>query len=200
MKSMMFLNVKVLIALFIIENTQAREDNKPNITSSRGHMKNRFGCVPQDKWNVIKSSQGNDEVVCISKNYSVDSTPNEIAINPIVVKFEHSTIKDIDEKKKTITMDVNMILFWRDERIKATFSERAGIIWLPPVTSEEKPRIWSPLAQLEIQNVTERKYILYPIIWKTGLMADKPANLLLKSMSKPTFLPNVSTVVWSQME
>ena len=191
-------NLKALIALVIIEKIQAQGEN--NITSSRGHIKPQFGCVPQENWNVIKSSHNTNEVVCMSKNYNVDSRPSEIAVNPIFVKIEQSTIKDINEKKKTITMDINMILIWRDERIKATFPEDEGIIWLPPVTSEEMPRIWSPLAQLEIQNVTERKYTLDPIIWKMGVMASKTVNLLLELQSKGTYLSNVTTVVWSQVE
>ena len=175
----MFHNLKALIALFIIEKMQARGEN--NITSSRGHRLTQFGCVPQENWNVIKSSHNTNEVVCMSKNYNVDSRPSEIAINPIFVEIEQSTIKDINEKKKTITMDINMILFWRDERINASFPEDTGIIWLPPVTSEARPSIFYLFLLL---NQSKRFQVIKIKIQNIILISSPPSTNVTLVMSK----------------
>ena len=93
-----------------------------------------------------------------------------------------------------------MFLIWRDERIIASFSGGSSIIMLPPTTAEEKQKIWNPLTRIEIRNLKERRYVLNPIIWKMGLMASKTANYFWNRKSKMALFPDLTAVVWSQIE
>ena len=198
----MFSKCIILSILFLIDKIRAFQENKNdeiNITSCRDHLKKDLGCVPLEKWSSMELSNNAVDVVCMSKDYKVGNEPKEIGMNPILMIFKESTIVDMDEKKKTITMDFQLLSLWRDERIKAIFSKGLGIITLPPVTTEDKPIIWNPFLELEIRSLKERRYILDPVVSKMGLYSSNIANNILKRASEVTFFPANSSVVWSKI-
>ena len=188
----MFSKCIILSILFLIDKIRAFQENKNdeiNITSCRDHLKKDLGCVPLEKWSSMELSNNAVDVVCMSKDYKVGNEPKEIGLNPILMIFKESTIVDMDEKKKTITMDFQLLSLWRDERIKAIFSKKFGIIMLSPVTTEEKPTIWNPFNQLQIWRLKERRYILDPIVSQIGLASSNTANDILKSASEINLFP-----------
>ena len=190
------------IVLSIISNNFVQNNNKDEtfITSSRDALKSESGCTPREKWNIMELGTNAVKIVCNSKDYMVDHEPKEIALNPILLTFKHSTIVDIDEKKNTITMDFRLVCIWRDERIKAIFSKNFGIIMLSPVTTEEKPTIWNPFNQLQIWRLKERRYILDPIVSQIGLASSNTANDILNSASEINLFPANTSVVFSQID
>ena len=167
----MLLNQVVINVVFVLQMVSAIEEN--NISSSNDHLKTKFGCLPIEKWTVMPFSYSSVEIICISKDYKPYIEPKEIALNPISMNIEESTIVNTDEREKTMTIEIRMSYTWADERIKVVFYNRVGIILLPPPTTKEKPDIWTPFQHLEITNLKERKYILDPIISKNRLMAIK---------------------------
>ena len=169
-----------------------------NITSTMDHLKDKFGCLPPEKWTVMTSSSSFVNIICISKDYKTYDEPKEIAPNPILMSIENSTIVNIDEKKKTMTMELLMSYVWVDERIKVVFSNNAGIIFLPSSTTEEKTNIWTPFQHLEIWGLRERKYISDPTILKIALMSDKSASAF-KQLNTNNSAPYLTSAVWSQI-
>ena len=188
----------VLYAVIIIKMVSAIEENK--IDSSSDDLKIKFGCVPPEKWTVIRSDSSNGEVVCTSMDYNPNVVPKEIALYPILMNLQDYTVVGIDEKKETMTIDITLFFGWVDERIKAVFSKTLGLITLPPVTTRERTHIWNPFKVMEIFNLKERKFNLDPIILKVGLVPSKSANEFLKGLHKSTSSLNNNSAVWSQMQ
>ena len=198
----MLLRLRILGTIIIINGIQARAENKNkkiNNTSMDDYLKDKFGCLPLGKWNVMEVSHDAVNLVCVSNDYEPKQKPKEIASNPIFVDFEKNRIVEIDENKKTITMEIQLMCSWRDERIKAAFPENLGIMMLPPVMSMENPEIWNPFQWLEFDSLKERKFILDPIAMKIGLGGSQTANTILGFASATHFLPDNSSVVWSQI-
>ena len=172
----------ILGILFILEKIQARGENKKdwlNITSSRDHLKTKFGCVPLQKWNLMELSENDVEVACMSNDYHASHEPTEIFQHPIFFEIYDSTIVDIDEKKKTITTDLQLMSIWRDERIKVVFSNDKGWISLPPVKRGEKSTIWEPFSQLYVWSLQERRYIFDPTILNIGIISNERENRMM---------------------
>ena len=180
----------ILGILLIVDEMLAQGGN--NNTLSKDHLKTKFGCIPLEKWNSMRWGNDAIEVACMSKDYKVEDEPKEIARNPIFISIVDSTIVDIDEKKKRMTVEIGLRGIWQDERIKAVFAKKFRIIELPPVTTEENPVIWNPFLRLVIRNLKKRTYILDPIVAEMGLASSKPVNGI-------SFLWNRS-VVWSKIE
>ena len=194
---MMLLIIRFLGLFCIIREIYAGTEN--NNTSSDNDLKNEFGCLPLEKWNLMRVNYEAVKLVCVSDDYEIGRKPNEIAMNPIFVELEKIRIVDIDENKKTITMDIRLLCFWRDERIKAVFPKNSGVVMLPPVTSIEKPEVWNPFQWLEFGNLIDRRFILDPIAMKIGLGGSQTANTILGFASATHFLPDNSSFVWSQI-
>ena len=198
----MFSKLIILGIVFSIEEIEALEqnnNNEINRTLSGEHLLNQVGCNPVEKWSKMKFSHSSVKLACKTKDYNMNDAPDEIALNPVLVDIEDNTIVDINEQKKTITVDIRMSFAWHDERINVFFSDEAGIIWLPPATTEEKPIIWNPFIQLEIENLKKRIYVQDPIILKMGLMDSKTANDISKHHSQKTFFHDLTSVIWAEI-
>ena len=195
----MITKLKILGFFFILEEIQSLGEN--NITSSLDQLKTKFGCIPIDEWNIMRLRNYAVEVVCWTNNYEVRNEPNEITMNHITISIKHNNIIEIDEKKKTITMEIELIFVWQDERIRAIFPENHGLIRFSPVTKERKPTFWDPFTTLEIEKQKKRRYILDPIIFQMGLMGSETVNGYLSWYnSTKSFTPGLASLVWSSIE
>ena len=190
------LNLVVLYVVLLVRMVSTIEEN--NITSTSDHLKNKFGCLPPEKWTVMTSSSSFVDVICISTDYKTNDEPKEIALDPILMSIDKSAIVNIDEKKNAITMELWMSYTWVDERIKVVFSDSADIIFLPSSTTEEKTNIWTPFQHLEIWGLRERKYISDPTILKVSLLSDKAANAV-KQVNMNNSVPYITSAVRSQI-
>ena len=182
----MILKLKLLGIVFILKVIRSHEENKKdkvNITSSRDRLKTRFGCMPLQKWNLMELSENYVEVACMTNDYHASHEPTEIFQNPIFFEIYDSTIVAIDEKKKTITIDLLLVSIWRDERIKVVFSNDKGWISLPPVKRGEKSTIWDPISQLYVWSLQERRYIFDPTVLNIGIISNERANHVMKPAS-----------------
>ena len=96
----------ILGILLIVDEMLAQGGN--NNTLSKGHLKTKFGCIPLEKWNLMRWGNDAIEVACMSKDYKVEDEPKEIARKPIFISIVDSTIVDIDEKKKRMTVEIGL--------------------------------------------------------------------------------------------
>ena len=141
------------------------KDNKYNATYS-DDLKNKFGCTPPENWNIVERNEEAIQVVCRAKDYDPHDKPVDLTKSPMIFDFEKIKIVDVDERKRTITMDTTLTSFWRDERIKAVFSGNIGVMQFPPLTTGQKTNTWSPYQQAIIKNLKERTFS--PVIWQYG--------------------------------
>ena len=195
----MLLRLEILGILFIIQKTKAYVEN--NITLSSDQLKTKFGCIPLEAWNMMKIRHYDIEVVCRSNDYEAGNAPDEISMNPIIMEIrDNNTIIDIDEKGKTLTMEIRLRCIWRDERIRAAFPEHSAHANLQTVTAERKPTFWIPFDTLQIENVKKRRYILDPVIADIGLVSIKYANnILSRNNSTNSYTTGFASIVQSHI-
>ena len=195
----MLLRLEILGIFFVIEKTKGYVEN--NITLSSDQLKTKFGCIPLEAWNMIKIRHYDIEVLCRSNDYEAGNAPDEISMNPIIMEIrDNNTIIDIDEKDKTLTMEIRLRCIWRDERIRAAFPEHSAHVNLQPVTAERKPTFWNPFDTLQIQNVKRRRYILDPIIAGIGSVSIKYANRILsRNNSTNSYTTGFASIVSSRI-
>ena len=179
-----------LYAVLILQMVSAIEQN--NTSSFSVLSKFEYGCLPNREWIVFSMSNSAVKEICISRDYNADYEPEDISRNPFVISFRDTNFVGIDEKKKTMTMDIWLLLGWVDERIKGVFPTRLGFTVLQRIATGEKAKIWNPFPRMEISNLKKRRYILDPIISKIGLAAGSTAALYLKHSFNDR-----KTLVWS---
>ena len=75
--------------------------------------------------------------ICLPKNYQNIVAPNEKTV--VFTDFNYANFREVDDEKMIITFDVLITYFWRDNRIKKSFS-----VGVEPVSEEHRNRIWKP--------------------------------------------------------
>ena len=76
----------ILGILLVVDEMLAQRVNnieRINSTSIRDHLKTKFGCVPLEKWNIMRWGNDAVEVACKSKHYKIRDEPKEIALSLI---------------------------------------------------------------------------------------------------------------------
>ena len=184
----------ILLLLLIKTISLQGKDNKYNATYY-DDLKNKFGCTPPENWNIVERNEESIQVVCKAKDYDPHDKPVDLTKSPMIIDFEKIKIVDVDERKRTITMDTMLTSFWRDERIKAVFSGNIGVMQFPPFTTGQTTNTWSPYEQAIIKNLKERIYILNPIVWQYGLLSSSFPNFVYVQDA----FPANASVVWSQI-
>ena len=201
----MLFKLEFLSIFFVVEKTKAFGENNSkriNISSSLNQLKAKFGCIPPDSWNIMRLKNYAGAVVCSPSDYESNNEPNNMTLHPIVMDVKESTIIDIDETQKTMTMQIDLIFVWYDERIKAVFPGNRGFAKLIYYRiTEQKPKFWDPFLTLLIAKQKNRRYMLDPIIVKMGLMGIKTVNEYLSSYNSTTsFSSDLTSVVTSEIK
>ena len=89
----MFLKFIILGILSLIEEILSIKENnniKINITSSKELFKKQIGCVPAEKWSIMKQGHNSDEGACKTKDYDVNDPPR-INIDHLMASREEQT-------------------------------------------------------------------------------------------------------------
>ena len=103
------------------------------------------------------------EDTCIKKDYLAFEVPKKNILIPLFAGDWNTSVIEIDEKKKTLQIDLNMELVWEDVRIKAYFTNHKVPRRLPLIRKNIQPYIWIPyIWPLHLKDV---KYIFDPIIY-----------------------------------
>ena len=82
-------------------------------------LKTKFGCIPPENWSVIRSKNQVIKNLCISKDYQVDDEPTGKEVKPVFVRFQRTEVTNVDDQRKTLTIEVQAISIWEDNRIIA---------------------------------------------------------------------------------
>ena len=159
-------------------------------------LNTKFGCIPPENWSVIRSKNQIIRNICISKDYQVDDEPTGNEVKQIFIRFQRTEVTNVDDEMKTLTIEVNAISIWEDNRIKVNFLPNNKMIKLPSSTVEETSKIWIPFASVYIWNLKKRTYILDPITIR--IIGARSSDLTNKFYLISTFSPN-SSVVWSSI-
>ena len=114
--------------------------------------------------------------VCVTKDYSIFDELDENDKPRIQLVFLDKKVAKVDDKKKEITLELVVLMLWRDERIKASFKPGKSDIELPPRTTEYQSVIWSPLPKMVIPNIRSRKYLQDPIMALLGITKVESVN------------------------
>ena len=164
--------------------------------SSENYLKHKFDCMPLDKWKLMRHRNQILKNICTSKDYQVDNEPTGQNLKPVLIRFRETKVTNVDNHKKTITIDVDAISIWEDNRIKAKFTQNKSLITLPSITAKEPPIIWTPFTAMYIWDLIKRKYVLDPVMIKIiGVRSSESTN---NYYSINTFSPNTS-LVWANI-
>ena len=134
------------------ENNDIEFQNQTNRTGTIEDFKADFSCNSEDE--KIRQSQRRRtyvQNVCLSSDYQINEPPS--ILSEIAVTFVEQRILDVDERKKRITMLINLMVFWEDYRIKTKLPiPKEGIV-LPPFEMTKR-EIWFPLANIWISSMS----------------------------------------------
>ena len=81
--------------------------------------------------------------VCIGNDYQKDFPPDD-GPTRIYTKIDTHEVRDVDARKKTLSIDFTITMRWLDSRIKANFTmedDKKGEVLLGPTAFD---KIWSP--------------------------------------------------------
>ena len=125
-----------------------------------------FHCDSQD-YKIRQSQREKTYVqnVCLSSDYQIDKPPSKSTLSEIAVTFAEQRILDVDERRKCITMLINLMVFWEDTRIKTKLPVPEEGIILPPFEMTKR-EIWFPLANVWITSLKEFRPMFPPFVSK----------------------------------
>ena len=124
-------------------------------------------CDSSSNWQPLTFNDKPLKDVCIQKQYQNIEPPNKNGQVPLYYFFQTSRILEVNEKKKTIEVDVKLKVVWEEPRIRAKFLD--GKISLPSITKYKDPFIWTPFQSYYIFQVKNIKYLQDPI--RIGLIS-----------------------------
>ena len=161
-------------------------------------LKKEMGCEPTGNWDFLIQNDRRVQNMCVTKNYDPEKVPNGKHMNSVTVSFEEMKIRNIDDKKRTITMDLFVRMFWKDDRVKPYFHNNETFLKLPSVTTARPSIMWNPLASLLIPNMTGRQYLSDPSIMYLGLVANDTIYVPITSLSSPDLMSSfLGFIDWS---
>ena len=169
-------------------------DNDNN-TSVEESSKDAFSCNLCLNQNLVTKYNKVIKNVCVTKHYDPGNDPKDAHLR---LTFQDTKIVNIDDKKKTITLDIIAQIFWEDKRITAFFHDSNPYIELPPVTAEEPPIIWTPFQYMYILNLRSRRYLTDPYMINLGLLTVESANQMIDNVIFSGEFPVVASYIsWS---
>ena len=98
------------------------------------------------------------EDICLPALYQKSTIPSKpTLVNMSLVIPNKNGIRNVDDNKMTVTIDLNIILYWEDTRILTNFSEDQKKEGRVPISSEQIQHIWKP--DLYIYNTSRFKIL-----------------------------------------
>ena len=187
---------KFLCVLASIYGIKAVDNNNNDKnSSSENSLVDAFSCQLRSNWNLVTKYNKVIDNVCVTKHFNPGNHPKHALLR---VMFYDTKIVNIDDKKKTITLDFVSNMFWEDERIMAFFPHNTPLIELPPLMAEEPPTIWTPFQYMYIPNLRSRRYLTDPYMMHLGLLTIDSANQLIDNAMFLGDFPIVFAVInWS---
>ena len=144
---------------------------------------NNLASHPHTNWSVLTHNNKVVDNVCVWQDYNPDKEPNGINRTHLRLVLNHIRMVNVDDAKKTITLDIDAFILWKDDRIKAQFTSISDSIGLPPITLEDPSVIWTPFRDIQIMKLRKRTYLWDPSMMNIALDNVKTANRVFKNVS-----------------
>ena len=153
-------------------------------------QQNEFDCNQTESWEKLEVNFKEIKGVCIMNNYQKNEPPMKTGLTPLLVLDHITKISSINEKTKTIELDIKMRFMWEDTRIKALFSNYLDFHRLPPIKKDDSSFLWAPVT--EIQDLKSLNFLNDPIKF----------NWVLLFMSSPIYpmFPLNTTLIHTMIE
>ena len=91
------------------------------------------------------SGQLLSEKICLPKNYQKGDMPTKpLLVNMSMVIPNKNGVRDVDDDKMTITMDLHIMLYWFDNRILTNFTTEEKIEGRIPFGVDQIKHMWKP--------------------------------------------------------
>ena len=148
--------VSVVMVYATVNNTKMYD----SINSSQ---KDGLGCHPNhysenwENWKIAK-------LACITKDYYAAEHPDTKILTPVLAGDWNTSVIDINEKKKSLEIYLQMELIWEDPRIRAHFLDYNEKHKLPLIRKDAPTYMWTPIFLSEVDNVKQVKYLYDPIM------------------------------------
>ena len=160
-------------------------------------LKLKFGCDPPEEWTLIQDGNkgGFIQNVCLPTSYQINQPPTVEALTMASIIIGEAKIVEVDERKKSITMLINMMPSWEDHRIKLNWSAQDTFIELPTITKADKD-IWYPLSAVFITDMKELTFPFDPIIASdVKVFPGYVANAILQEEIFPPSITVVTSIL-----
>ena len=156
MSNVRVLSIFIICLLLFVTSSFQHEDALSTHQNNKNHK------------NKIQHCKGGTSLaasVCLPKGYNLGEVPSI----PIVVltTFEINNIREINDKKMTVTFEFYQELTWIDNRIQTNLSDDVLKLGGMPLTSNQLKHIWTPglwvqsLFDFELRSVFEPSIGLY---------------------------------------
>ena len=147
-------SIFILSWIICVTSSFQHEENIP--TKYDSQMRHRHSC---------NGGQSLAASVCLPKGYNLGEVP-KIPIEVLTI-FEINNIREINDKKMTVTFEFYQEMTWIDNRIQTNFSSDIMKLGGMPLTSNQLKHIWTPglwvqsLFDFKLRSVFEPSVGLY---------------------------------------
>jgi hypothetical protein len=121
------------------------QNNKSCIGNSEVQTKGTYdgcGCKEANcEWLIQQKSC---PLACISKQYDGNKASEEDTVATVYYNVDMPKVSKVDEGEGTITLRFKISALWKDNRIKAKFTEPEKTIKLLPIIEHKEASIWNP--------------------------------------------------------
>ena len=174
------------------------KDNKCKYVSSEDISKDHGAHHSDANWSVLTHNNNVVDNVCVWQGYNPGNYPNGSNRTHLNLVLNEIRMVNVDDQKKTITLDLVALMIWKDDRIKARFTSSNNFIELPPMTMEEPSVIWTPFRDIQILKITKKRYLWDPYMINFGLRSVETASTVVGNISfSGHSLVVVSIISWS---
>ena len=123
--------------------------------------------------------------VCIENTYRKEFVPRK-GVTRVHSTIEYQKVRDVDAKKKTISMDFTLTMQWLDRRIKAHLLNKESGIVLGPNSVDH---IWTPDVRILNRTSFKSKNELFSLVGAKVLTKNETKKLVSSNIFKTSKLP-----------
>ena len=151
----------ILISMILCANVFGKEKLLSYGTMHVIDRKTNDDCNGNDNWERPYYQSKVIQHVCVQKGYQKFEPPNGRVPIALVIYDLGTTLSEINEERKTLSLDIQLLLHWEDSRIQGTFLDEMDVHMLPPILKDGTSLIWAP--GTEIENLRKLTFLNDPI-------------------------------------
>ena len=193
----MSFGLRVFHFLSLLMVAMVSDGNKvTNNSSSENQEYITFRCNASQKWKNLVLHGKKIQGACIKNDYYAIDAPGDKKNTKVLIYAQDIKVVNVDELKKTMTIDLTASAVWQDDRIMVNYHENRSYIDLNPLSKDSMPELWTPYVYVSIDNMKIRRYIFDPITMQIGFIHGKFVNDF-PAISK--IFPANSSLIWSNI-